>query len=80
MSIKTDVCGPFPQCLSLPFQPMYSQYSSKEVFVYFVCPTEIPQPPFAWKYYLLVCKHNYKTSMYCPMSEIKHTHTKPWMS
>ena len=25
---------------------------SKEAFVYFVCPTEIPQPPFAWKYYL----------------------------
>ena len=26
---------------------------SKEAFVYFVCPTEIPQPPgpFAWKYY-----------------------------
>ena len=24
---------------------------SKEVFVYFVCPTEIPQPPFSWKYY-----------------------------
>ena len=24
----------------------------KEAFVYFVCPTEIPQPPFAWKYYL----------------------------
>ena len=23
----------------------------KEAFVYFVCPTEIPQPPFAWKYY-----------------------------
>jgi len=21
------VCGPFPHCLSLPFQPMYSQYS-----------------------------------------------------
>ena len=27
MSIKTDVCGPFPHCLSVPFQPMYSQYS-----------------------------------------------------
>jgi len=26
MSIKTDGCGPFPHCLSLPFQPMYSQY------------------------------------------------------
>jgi len=26
---------------------------SKEAFVYFVCPTEIPQPPFAWKYYTL---------------------------
>jgi len=26
---------------------------SKEAFVYFVCPTEITQPPFAWKYYLL---------------------------
>ena len=26
---------------------------SKEAFVYFVCPTEIPQPPFAWKYYCL---------------------------
>ena len=25
---------------------------SKEAFVYFVCPTEIPQPPFAWKCYL----------------------------
>jgi len=25
MSIKTDVCGPFPHCLSLPFQPMYSR-------------------------------------------------------
>ena len=25
---------------------------SKEAFVYFVCPTRIPQPPFAWKYYL----------------------------
>jgi hypothetical protein len=24
---------------------------SKEAFVYFVCPTEIPQPPFAWNYY-----------------------------
>ena len=24
---------------------------SKEVFVYFVCPTEITQPAFAWKYY-----------------------------
>jgi len=24
---------------------------SKEAFVYFVCPTEIPQPPFTWKYY-----------------------------
>jgi len=24
---------------------------SKEAFVYFVCHTEIPQPPFAWKYY-----------------------------
>jgi len=24
----------------------------KETFVYFVCPTEIPQPPFAWKYYI----------------------------
>jgi len=24
---------------------------SKEAFVYFVCPTEIPQPPFALKYY-----------------------------
>jgi len=27
MSIKTDVCGLFPLCLSVPFQPMYSQYS-----------------------------------------------------
>jgi len=26
---------------------------SKEAFVYFVCPTEIPQPPFAWKYYFV---------------------------
>ena len=26
---------------------------SKEVFVYFVCPTEIPQPPCAWKYYVV---------------------------
>jgi len=25
---------------------------SKESLVYFVCPTEIPQLPFAWKYYL----------------------------
>ena len=25
---------------------------SQEAFVYFVCPTKIPQPPFAWKYYL----------------------------
>jgi len=24
---------------------------SKEAYAYFVCPTEIPQPPFAWKYY-----------------------------
>jgi len=24
---------------------------SMEAFVYFVCHTEIPQPPFAWKYY-----------------------------
>jgi len=40
MSIKIDVCGPFPHCLSVPFQ-----------LVYLVCPTEIPQPPFAWKYY-----------------------------
>jgi len=23
---------------------------SKKLFVYFVCPTEIPQTPFAWKY------------------------------
>jgi len=27
----------------------------KEAFVYFVCPTEIPQPPFAWKYYFSQC-------------------------
>jgi len=25
----------------------------KEAFVNFVCPTDIPQPPFAWKYYRL---------------------------
>ena len=25
---------------------------SKEAFVYCVCPTEIPQPPFAWKCYV----------------------------
>ena len=25
MSIKTDGCGPFPHCLSLPLQHMYSQ-------------------------------------------------------
>jgi len=25
---------------------------SLEAFVYFVCPTKIPQPPFAWKYYM----------------------------
>jgi len=24
---------------------------SKEAFMYSVCPTEIPQPPFSWKYY-----------------------------
>jgi len=24
---------------------------SQEALVYFVCPTKIPQPPFAWKYY-----------------------------
>ena len=23
---------------------------SKDAFVYFVCPTKIPQPPFAWKH------------------------------
>jgi len=27
---------------------------SQEAFVYFVCPTEIPQPPFEWKYYRCV--------------------------
>jgi len=39
------------------FQTMYSQYSSKEAFVYFVCPTEIPQPPFASKYYYASFPH-----------------------
>jgi len=28
----------------------------KEAFVYFVCPTEIPQPPFSWKYYHVEAK------------------------
>ena len=27
MSIKTDVRGPYPRCLSVPFQPMNFQYS-----------------------------------------------------
>jgi len=26
MSIKTVGCGPCPRCLSLPFQPMYTQH------------------------------------------------------
>jgi len=29
MFIKTELCGPFPHCLSVPFQPMYSQYSQQ---------------------------------------------------
>jgi len=36
--------------LSNPYNP---STLSKEAFVYFVCPTEIPQPPFAWKYYVV---------------------------
>jgi len=27
---------------------------TNEAFVYFVYPTEIPEPPLAWKYYLCV--------------------------
>ena len=34
--------------LSNPYIP---STLSKEAFVIFVCPTEIPQPPFAWKYF-----------------------------
>jgi len=41
------VVSPF---LSNPFT---SSTSNQESFVCFVFPTEIPQPPFAWKYYLL---------------------------
>ena len=43
----------FPLFLSNLYTP---SILSKEAFVYFVCPTEIqvPQPPFAWKYYLNV--------------------------
>jgi len=33
------------------FNPCTPSTLSKEAFVYFVCPTEIPQPLFAWKYY-----------------------------
>jgi len=31
--------------------PCTSSTLSKEAFVYFVYPTEIPQPHFVWKYY-----------------------------
>ena len=31
MSNKTDESLPCPRCLSLPFQPMYSQYSRQEI-------------------------------------------------
>jgi len=30
--------------------PCTTSTLSKEAFVYFVCHTEIPQPPFPWKY------------------------------
>jgi len=33
------------------YNPCTPSTLSKEAFVYFVCPAEIPQPPFAWKYY-----------------------------
>ena len=40
---------------------------SKEALVYFVCPTEIPQPPSAWKYdFEVKLGHS---------SKLQHTHT-----
>jgi len=37
-------------CLFLS-NPCTPSILSKEAFVYFVCPIQIPQPPFAWRYY-----------------------------
>ena len=41
---------------------------SKEAFVYFVCPTEIPQPPFAWKYY----RRSQISRIFCHFLKISH--------
>ena len=51
MSINTEIRGPSPRCRCLPISTLaLSTTVRKETFVHFVCPTEIPQSPFAWKY------------------------------
>jgi len=43
---------------------------SKEAFVYFVCPTEIPQLPFAWKYYDIGRYGSVGVASYCILSNL----------
>ena len=50
---------------------------SKEAFVYFVCPTEIPQPPFAWKYYCKYVCHSLLS--HTDINTHKHKYTKTHM-